>query len=149
MIFASFAFLFFFAGVATMIFFAARWKNSRTRVPRADYPASRAGNRDSFDGPFAPHATSSLSMMNELYRQHRLAHSHQRDQQILAELKTRLENDQGFPNLGIKCKFGRITLSGRAHTAEEKAKAESIAHSIYGVIDVSNQIVVVASQKAG
>jgi hypothetical protein len=138
MIFASFAVVVFSIGVASLIYFSIRRMNSSTHVPR-----------DSFDGPFAPHATSSLSMMNELYRQHRLAHSHQRDQQVLAELKTRFENDASFPHVGYKCKFGRITLSGRAQTADEKAKAEKLASSIFGVIDVSNQIVVVAVQKAG
>jgi osmotically-inducible protein OsmY len=78
-----------------------------------------------------------------------LAHSHQRDQQILGELKTRFENDAGFPHVGFKCKFGRITLSGRAQYALEKVNAEKLANSIFGVIDVSNQIVVVAEKKTG
>lgn len=151
MLIDSIASLCILAGSVVLVYFGLTWKKYRRQTPKIELPATRGMNRDSFDGPFAPHATSSLSMMNELYRQHRLAHSLQRDQQVLAQLKTHMENAgrESLAGVGIKCKFGRVTLSGRAHSPEEKAEAERIARSVYGVIDVSNQIVVVATQKAG
>ncbi|MGZ3704002.1 MAG: BON domain-containing protein [Bdellovibrionota bacterium] len=145
---------FFFLSVAAAIiavtyFFSLKKPSKpKTALPPAQ---PKHAQKDSFDGGFSPHATSSLALMNELYRQHKLAHSHQTDLRILSELNAQLdgESEMGAPDVTVKCKFGRVTLGGRARSAEDKVRFERIAHSINGVIDVSNQIVVIGGKKSG
>ncbi len=66
------------------------------------------------------------------------------DASITAKVKLALLTMEGVSGTDIKVDtvIGRVTLYGKAYSAEEKAKAETIARRIDGVEDVRNLLVV-------
>src|SRR6202166_180692 len=66
------------------------------------------------------------------------------DAWITTKVKLALLTTEGVSGTAIKVDtvIGRVTLYGKAYSAEEKAKAESIARQVKGVEDVRNLLVV-------
>jgi len=66
-----------------------------------------------------------------------------RDLKIAAEVKTKLASDEGLatvPNIAVNSTNSVVTLSGQVDTAEEKAKAESIAKAVPEVVRVVDNL---------
>jgi osmotically-inducible protein OsmY len=70
------------------------------------------------------------------------------DAWITTKIKLALLTTEGVSGTAIKVDtvFGRVTLYGKVHSTEEKAKAESIARTVEGVHEVRNLLQVVAPQ---
>ena len=70
------------------------------------------------------------------------------DAWITTKIKLALLTTEGVSGTAIKVDtvVGRVTLYGKVHSAEEKAKAETIARKVDGVQDVRNLLQVVAPE---
>jgi osmotically-inducible protein OsmY len=65
------------------------------------------------------------------------------DLEITSSLKAKLASDVGLstvPNISVNSTNGVVTLSGQVDTAEQKAKAESIARATPHVVRVVDNI---------
>ena len=71
------------------------------------------------------------------------------DAWITTKIKLALLTTEGVSGTAIKVDtvVGRVTLYGKVHSAEEKAKAETIARKVDGVQGVRNLLQVVAPQR--
>jgi len=71
------------------------------------------------------------------------------DAWITTKVKLALLTTEGVSGTDIKVDtvLGRVTLYGRAYSAEEKAKAESVARGVEGVEDVRNLLMVAPEQE--
>lgn len=64
------------------------------------------------------------------------------DATITAKVKTALFQDpvvSGF-DVGVDTFKGRVQLNGFVDTAEQKARAEQVARSVAGVVEVGNKL---------
>src|ERR1700737_35085 len=70
------------------------------------------------------------------------------DAWITTKIKLALLTTEGVSGTAIKVDTvgGRVTLYGKVHSAEEKAKAETIAQNVDGVQGVRNLLQVVAPE---
>ena len=70
------------------------------------------------------------------------------DSVVTTKVKTAYLNDKGTPGgaISVETYKGTVNLSGFVDTAEQKAKAESLAAKVEGVKSVSNNIVVKTSK---
>ncbi len=71
-----------------------------------------------------------------------------RDLEITADVKSKLASDEGLstvPNISVNSTNSVVTLSGQVDSAEQKAKAESIAGSVPHVARVVDNLQVTAS----
>jgi hyperosmotically inducible periplasmic protein len=65
------------------------------------------------------------------------------DLEITASVKSKLASDVGLstvPNISVNSTNGVVTLSGQVNTAEQRAKAESIARSTPHVVRVVDNL---------
>src|SRR4051812_20302495 len=65
------------------------------------------------------------------------------DLEITASIKSKLASDVGLstvPNIAVNATNGVVTLSGQVNTADQRAKAESIAKSTPHVVRVVDSI---------
>ena len=71
------------------------------------------------------------------------------DAWITTKIKLALLTTEGVSGTAIKVDtvLGRVTLYGKAYSAEEKAKAESVARKVEGVQDVRNLLMVAPEQE--
>lgn len=68
------------------------------------------------------------------------------DATITSKVKTAFAKDPGVKAMDVKIDTfkGTVQLNGFVNTAEEKARAEQIARSVQGVVNVQNNVTVKA-----
>ena len=71
-----------------------------------------------------------------------------RDTKIKTQIKSKLASDVGASTLtalSVDVTNGVVTLAGPVHSEEEKARVESVAKSVEGVVSVNNALQVQAA----